>query len=480
MGNAPFAAPDEAQHFIRAVGVSQGHLIGSADPSARIGSTPTQVAWTTQAARIVSLPQGLDPGAFACELGPSERSAACLNAANPHPSAVALVTTVGNYQPIPYLLPAVALRAASSASAALRLARAAGALVALALLAVAVFALYDPERPSLSLLGLILAVTPMVVFCAASLSGSGTEITGAIAFFSCLLRLGRTDTPCARWWACAAISGAVLALSRSASPAWLLLALLVGAGWEGPRTFVRRWTAGWVQRATAGVLVFAVALNRVWEALYGSHASLDTAKLHAGLVAGVHQWWRAFPELVGKFGYLEVKLPVVISLLWFMLVAAIIVMACIVCSRRERVVIVLVLLAGLLGPVAFYALLIRPTGFGLQGRHVLPFLAVVPLLAGEAVTAHSGLVKVTWLRILVTTIPITAGAMQLVAWYLNAKRYAVGGFGPEWFMGRAAWSPPAGWWPWLAASLLASVCFCAVVRVGRGTDRSVMAARPGL
>jgi hypothetical protein len=36
--------------------------------------------------------------------------------------------------------------------------------------------------------------------------------------------------------------------------------------------------------------------------------------------------------------------------------------------------------------------------------------------------------------------------MQVVAWYVNAKRYAVGGSGPEWFLSRAAWAPSAGWW----------------------------------
>jgi hypothetical protein len=46
--------------------------------------------------------------------------------------------------------------------------------------------------------------------------------------------------------------------------------------------------------------------------------------------------------------------------------------------------------------------------------------------------------------------------------YVNAKRYAVGGSGPEWFLGRAAWSPPAGWWTWLAAVLLAGACLLAL------------------
>lgn len=472
MGNAPFAAPDEAQHYIRAVGVSQGHLIGTAAPSAGSGSTPTQMAWTAQAARSVSLPRGLDPDAFACELGPGERSAACLNAANQHPPPVTLVTAVGNYQPVPYLLPAVALSAAHSPPAALRFARAAGALVVLALLAVALFALYEPEHQLLSLLGLMLAVTPMVLFCGASLSGSGTEIAGGIAFFCCLLRVGRSALASTRWWVCTAISGSLLALSRSASPGWLLLGVLVTVGWGGPQAFVRRWTAGWAPRLTAGVLVLAVAINRIWEALYGSHISLDTTKLHPGLVAGVHEWWRALPDLVGKFGYLEVKLPVVVPILWFALVLALFVTACVVCQERERLVLTLVLAVALVGPVIFYALLLRPTGFGLQGRHILPILIVVPLLAGEAVTTYSGSVRTGWLLALAMMIPAATGIMQLMAWYVNAKRYAVGGSGPEWFLSHAAWSPPTGWWTWFAATVLASFCLGVVALVNRNATSS--------
>jgi Predicted membrane protein (DUF2142) len=469
MGNAPFAAPDEAEHYIRAVGVSEGHLIGTADPSARIGVTPTQVAWTSQATRVVSLPAGLDPEPFTCELGPGEHSAACVNTANPRPPPVMLVTVVGNYQPLPYLLPAVALRVGRSAPAALRLGRAAEALTALALLALAVFALYDAECPLVSLLGLLLAVTPMVLFCAASLGGSATEIAGAVAFFSCLLRIGRPGPAPARWWAFTALSGAMLALSRSASPAWLVLALLIAVGWSGPRTFARRWAEGWAPRAAAGVLVLAVALNRVWEGIYGSYVPLDTSKLHAGLVAGVYEWWRALPDLVGKFGYVDVNLPLVIPVVWFALVLALVASAGAVSGRRKGLVLAVVLTGGLGGPVVFYALFIRPTGFGLQGRHVLPVLVAVPLLAGEALNRHRNRVRVGWLALLTVAIPVAVALMQVTAWYVNARRYAVGGSGPQWFLGSAAWAPPGGWWTWLAAAVLAGVCLGAVALANRET-----------
>jgi len=470
MGNAPFASPDEAEHFIRAVGVSEGQLIGKADPGALTGgATPIQIAWTSQAARLVSLPRGLDPEALTCELGPGEHDAACQNAADPRPPAIAIVTAVGNYQPLPYILPAAALRAGNSVPASLRLARAAQALLALGLLVIAVFALYDAGSPLVSLLGLLLAVTPMVLFCAASLNGSGTEITSAVAFFSCLLHVSRAGSVRGRWWALTTLSGAVLALSRSTGPAWLVLMLLVAAAWSGPRAFTNRWTMAWTPRVAAGLLVLGVVLNRVWEAMYGSHTPFDVKQLHPGLVAGMREWWKALPDLVGKFGYVDVKLPLVVPLVWFGLVAVLLCGALAACGRRERAVLVVVSVAALIAPVVFYALIIRPTGFGLQGRHVLPLLVAVPLLAGEALYRHRERVSAGWLRLLATTIPVAVAVMQAVAWYVNAKRYAVGGSGPVWFLGRAAWAPPAGWWTWLAAAVLAGLCLAALALVHRDT-----------
>jgi hypothetical protein len=462
MGNPPFAAPDEADHFIRAVGVSEGHLIGTADPTARIGATPILIRWTSQEARIVLLPPDLDPVPFTCELAPGVRDAACLNIAQPTPTAMTRVTAVGNYQPLPYLLPAVALRAGRPAPSALRLGRAAEGFTALGLLAIAVFALYDSGSPLISLLGLLLAVTPMVLFCTAILNGSATEITGAVAFFSCLLRLGRPGPVRARWWALAALSGSILALSRSPSPVWLALALLVAVAWSGPKTFARSWKGSWAPRVTAGVLLLAVVVSRIWEALYGTHVSLDITKLHAGLVAGVHAWLRALPELVGGFGYLDVKLPLVIPLVWLALVLALVAAGSAVSGRRERLVLAAMGLAGLAGPVIFYVLIIRPTGGGLQGRHVLPVLVLIPLLAGEVLNRHRERVRTAWRALLTTTIPLAAAVIQVAAWYVNARHYAVGGSGPVWFLGRAAWTPPAGWWTWLGAAVLAGVCLAAV------------------
>jgi hypothetical protein len=478
VANPPFAAPDETDHYLRAVGVSGGRLIGAPDPGARIGVTRTQVAWTAQEARLVAVPRGLDPQAFSCELGPGGRRAACLRATDLHPPATKRVTAVGNYQPLPYLLPALLLRGGDSPPEAVRLGRVGEALVALALLAVAVFALCDAASPLVSILGLLLAVTPMVIFCAAILSGSAIEITGAVAFFCCLLRVMRPGPIRARWWALTGATGAVLALSRSTSPLWLVLLLGLAAVWAGPRTFARRWTEGWPARIAAGAVVLAVGLNRVWEGLYGTHLSLDTSKLHAGLVGGVHEWWRAFPELVGKFGYLEVKLPLIVPIAWFVLVGALLATAAVVGSVRDRLALSVAVIGGFVGPVLFFALIVRRTGGGLQGRHVLAMLIALPLLAGEAVYRNRLRLPIRRLAIVAVVIPLAVAAMQVCAWYVNSGRYAVGGSGPTWFPGSASWSPPLGWAAVLTLAGLAGICLASLALVGIRASRDLGGAIP--
>jgi Predicted membrane protein (DUF2142) len=474
IGNPPFAAPDEADHYIRTVGISEGHLIGRAAPGARVGATPTQIAWTAQGARVVSLPSDLDPRGFDCLL--QIRSATCLSPgghrSHPPRRTVSALTTVGNYQPLPYLAPAVLLRAGGSAPTALRLGRIAQALVVLALLGVAAYAVLDRISPLLSLLGLLLAVTPMTLFCGASLGGSGYEIAAAVAFLGCLLRLTRRgEARAARWWACATASGATLALSRAASPLWLALALLVVPAWGGRRTFLRQPGGRRAACGAVAALALAVALNRTWEAAYGSHVSLDASDLSAGLSAGVREWWGALPELVGKFGYLDVKLPLLVPLAWIALVLLLSLAAWALATPRERLVLALLLLGSLLGPPIFYALLLRPTGFGLQGRHVLPALVAVPLLAGETLYRHRDRARSQRLKLLAGIVPVTVAVLQGVAWCVNAAHYAAGSSTPPGAQGATDWTPPGGWWPWSSAALLACLCLGALALTGREAGR---------
>ena len=285
MGNPPFAAPDEANHYLRAIGLSEGRLVGERSGYEDAGLTPSRPRSPARPPREVKVPAGLAPDAFGCNADRPTESAACQLGATSPQEEVVRATAVGTYLPLPYLLPAAVMRAGDDPAAADRWGRFASALVFLAFLAAATFALWDPNRGAISLLGLAAAVTPMVIFCGAILNGSGLEIASAVAFTAALLRLGRHGPPPRGLWALVAVSGAALALSRPVGPQWIVIAVALGVallGWDGTRRRVRE--AGVGGRVALAAIVVATVLNRVWEGVHGAGYHLGIKPLPDSLL----------------------------------------------------------------------------------------------------------------------------------------------------------------------------------------------------
>jgi hypothetical protein len=55
---------------------------------------------------------------------------------------------------------------------------------------------------------------------------------------------------------------------------------------------------------------------------------------------------------------------------------------------------------------------------------------------------------------MIVVVGIAAALMQVVGWYYNARRYAVGTTGPFVFFGSSEWKPALGWGAWLCVVLL--------------------------
>ena len=337
VGNPPFAAPDEANHYLRAIGISQGELIGDRSGYEDAGLNPKQSAFTRQTATEVTVPAGLAPDSYGCNADRPTESAACQLGVTAPQEEVVRSTAVGTYLPLPYLLPAAVMRAGDDPAAADRFGRAASALVFLAFLAAATFALWDPNRGAISLLGLAAAVTPMVIFCGAILNGSGLEIASAIAFTAALLRLSR-DGPSPRGlWALLAVSGAALALSRPVGPQWIAIAVALGVallGWEGTRRRFRESGRG--GPVAVGAVLLATILNRIWEGAHGAGYHLGIKPLPDSLLAIPRGSKRIVPELIGNFGVLDTRLPTLAWLTGYVLIGVLFLLALRFGSTRER------------------------------------------------------------------------------------------------------------------------------------------------
>jgi hypothetical protein len=299
---------------------------------------------------------------------------------------------------------------------------------------------------------LFVATTPMVVFLSATLNPSGFEITSALALAAALIRLSREDGRDPWLWTISAVAGVILALSRTQGPLWILLILGIVVAISGAQRSLRIISqVPWSGPAGVAILA-AILLNRSWEHLYGPTLIFDPTPLGESLRDGLRQLPGILRQQIGIFDYLEIGMPMFAYALWSAFAVALGLTALVVGTRRHRLLLLMALAAALALPVLLVATTMRHTGFGLQGRYVLPFSIVVPLLAGEILVRRYERLGVRNAQRLFLSVAAGTAAVQLIAWWANARRFAVGQRGPWWFPGSAEWNPPWGWWPWLTVA----------------------------
>jgi hypothetical protein len=237
-----------------------------------------------------------------------------------------------------------------------------------------------------------------------------------------------------------------------------------------------------VYATTASALVGAIVLNRVWESTYGTEATqrgplaYDWADKSNEAFS---QFWRLAREWVGSFGFLDTAIPVWAFLAWGSIGVALLVAAVAVGRARERLTLMAALVAGASAAILMSATLkAGELGGDVQARHLLPFLVLIPLLAGEIVARHHD--RLRRVRVAVPAIFVLAAVLQVVAWYWNARRHAVGSDGPLLFFSEAEWAPPLGWALWLAVAIVGASMIAAVasaVAAPTGSERVLTTPR---
>src|SRR5262249_47041731 len=114
---------------------------------------------------------------------------------------------------------------------------------------------------------------------------------------------------------------------------------------------------------------------------------------------------------------------------------------------RDRFALLLAAGSAVLLAAAAYSVILSPLGWDLQGRYVLAPVALLALLSGFVVH-QAGLRP----RLDAPLVGLAAAGLQVAAFWVNARRYAVGRSGPLDFVGVAQWSPPGGWLIWLVVA----------------------------
>lgn len=463
ISHPPGAAPDEYGHYLRAVAAGRGEFLPNQRPGAPTEQEKSQIAllWQWRQTRLVIIEGRLSPQNFDCIRAQPIPSWRCTDPTPARDEMMPLRSVQGTYPPYPYLLPGLFTRLGDDAVSALLWGRAASSLSAWTLISLAAWMLWDPNRSWISTLGLIVAVTPMVIFVGSSLSGSGLETAAGIGFFACLMRLTRPGTTVSRLaWMGAGLSGVILVISRDLGILWLALSGLMVIGLSGLKSLRASIASGGkLAWAAIGGVVAAVVGAAVWQLAVQVHPSVDVGRAATSFPAALGITKEILRQQVGVFGWLDTVMPSQAYWVWGAMVAVLLTLAMVAGSWRQRAVLAASILGAVMLPVGV-ELAQREVGFGAQGRHVLPMTVAVPLLAGEILTRNAH--RLSWLRRL---LPLAlfggaAGVVYLSAWYINGKRHMVGLHGPDWFWQGVTSSPPLGWVAWALVALAGALMIC--------------------
>ena len=454
LGNPAAAAPDEPAHYLKALAVASGQPAGRPVDVSISPSEPKQSAWMKRTTRAVDVPPGLSPVGLQCNaLQPSE-SARCQADARPPAQASRGLTYVGTHQPLLYVLPGALAHAAHEPVTAIRLARLGTAATSLGLVFASIALLWDRRRRALSLLGLAFAVTPMVVFLASSVSTSGPEIAASICFCAALLRLGRRPASSGATWAALGVSGVVLASSRSLGPLWVV-ALGVVFAVHGKLTVASLRAGGWAAVGSVSAVVVAAFGTVAWELVVQRRGGLAARELGRWLLPSLGEVSKIWRQQIGVFGSLDAALPPIAYRWWTLMLLLLLSFAFVAGSGRDRAALLVLAATGVGLTVVISALNRAQTGFGMQGRYVLPATVALPLLAAETLVRRRRDGGRLALGTLTTLLWVPVAATHGLSWYVNARRSAVGD-DVEWaFLAHSEWSPEVGWYPLLAVVTLA-------------------------
>jgi Predicted membrane protein (DUF2142) len=459
LGLPPGAGPDEHEHYVKALGVGGGDLYGR-PPRAREPSqqqlerflkiSPEDLAklnalaqkppttgqlWQRRTSREFTVPAGLSFPAFRCGyLGHGDWS--CLGRARASPRARVEGSYVGTYQPYLYAPPGLVMRPFDDPQTALRAGRLVNAALSIALLLVAALVLWDGSNGALSLTGLIVAVTPEIVFFASVLNPSGPELTSAICFSACLLRLTRSSSAPGWVWTVTAASGTVLALSRSLGPIFVVLltaSVAVLNGWRPALAALK--SAPRASTATAVTVAIACAAGAFWERRYQPHVPYGPGAIVDGLGGSIDNLPGLPKQTVGVFGATDIFMPLIFYVVWWLMLAALLAAAFYVGRGLERAALP-ALAVGIVAATLVLSAIYRQIGYELAARYILPLAVILPLWAGELLARHRSRLPPSVARWMLLAFAGAAAVVHAAAWVTHGRHVS-------------GWTPPLGWWTWI-------------------------------
>lgn len=463
------AAPDEQAHILRAYALDHGQMGSPTTPPSKVNAN-------------VTVPMSLYYSAIypICWHQHADIPASC---SAPWPTSSqpqTIATYVDHYPPLYYLFVGSATYASHQRSG-IYLMRLISALMSSVMLALGAYAIARWSRRRSLYVGMYIALTPEAYFLSSSVNPSGFETTTAICLWTLVAILGLEyrDQPPRTLVVLVGATASILALIRGLSPLWVALAALTLLVLWGPRelyeTVRRRRDVQWTGAGVIGAGVLAA----LWIFTQGTLNILpvgmgvpkrDSTFAVIRLVASFAQGW--LREAVGILGWLDTELNGFVYHSWYAIVIGLLVVSLVRGNARERATVAALSALTVLIPIILVVRQARTLGVVWQGRDSLPLAVGAVILAAAVsgsplrrrarrsvqrfdVTLRRRIAQLTLLGV----VAILAIA-NMMAFYINLRRYAVGRYGPKlFFLHHQGWSPPTGQFLTLAVYGITTAAF---------------------
>ena len=443
-----FSGPDEPSNFVRSAAVVRGEWVGD-----NVLPAPLKSYWTTTV--------NVDP-----QFGAANNIPWCFAPFPDRPGCgsrleetqivdIPAWTNMGRYPIASFFISGIGT-VFGAQDLSVRAARLMVSLACALLIALSVAAM---KRRAASSSGVLLAMLPGTVFMASTMNPSALEICAAIALWTIMpsvIALDRTRFDLLAF----CVAGALLILTRAIGP--VLYALVIALSYVATKQ--RRPLVVIAQQVRNALAIHGVAvLFAGWWYLkiysFQTNNVLSEGIPSISLRNQIDEAVRHIPMLldqaVGNFGWLDAPMPRVALYIIVALYCVVLARGIVVGPVGTRIAMIALCLATtvvvIVLDVNYYSML---RSFGAQGRHIVPLLVGLPIIA-----AGSFAWKRNW-----EVAAVGIWGLVMVWSGLGAlRRYTVGINGDnamDMFTDRA-WNPVLGFWPtvmMLILSTLAVVC----------------------
>lgn len=443
-----FSGPDEPSNFVRSAAVVRGEWVGD-----NVLPSPLKSYWTTTV--------NVDP-----QFGAANNIPWCFAPFPDRPGCgsrleetqivdIPAWTNMGRYPIVSFFISGIGT-VFGAQDLSVRAARLMMSFACASLIALSVAAM---KRRTASSSGVLLAMLPGTVFLASTMNPSALEICAAIALWTIMPSVIAHDRT--RFDLLAfSVAGALLILTRAIGP--VLYVLVIALSYVATKQ--RRPLLVIAQQVRNALAIHGVAvLFAGWWYLkiysFQTNNVLSEGIPSISLRSQIDEAVRHIPMLldqaVGNFGWLDAPMPRVALCIIVALYCVVLARGIVVGSAGMRIAIVALCLATtvvvIVLDVNYYSML---RSFGAQGRHIVPLLVGLPIIAAGSFT---------WKRNWEVGVASIWGVVMVWAGLGALRRYTVGINGDnamDMFKNRS-WNPVLGFWPtvmMLMLSTLAVVC----------------------